>query len=199
MVLVLALLSCGVDPTVSEKVVEYAQSKLGEQVGDGECTALAVSALQHAGARRPRPNADTWGDELKSLRDAQPGDILQFDGAVFFRRRVRSDGAVITQTASFQHHTAIVARVRKRGPQPVLIIFHQNSRVDGTENRRVHEWTIDMAAKRAGTVKAYRPVPADAPRPPATEAPAGKVPGQKPPREATRKGVKDVAPNPLQR
>jgi hypothetical protein len=158
MILVLALLLCGVDAPVNEKVVEFARSKLGQQVGDGQCTALAVEALQHAGARRPRPRSGAWGDELKSWRDARPGDILQFEGAVFVRRRVQDDGALVTQTFSFPHHTAIVARVRKRGPQPVLVILHQNAGIEGSEDRGVQEWTLDLAEKRRGTVKAYRPV-----------------------------------------
>lgn len=165
MTLLLALLLCGVDAPVNEKVVEFARSKLGRRVGDGQCTALAVEALQHAGARRPRPQAGTWGDELKSLRDARPGDILQFEGAMFVRSRVRDDGALVTQTFSFPHHTAIVARVRKRGPKPVLVILHQNAGVEEGEDRGVQEWTIDLAGKRRGTVKAYRPI-ADRPEGP---------------------------------
>jgi hypothetical protein len=89
---------------------------LGQRVGDGECTDLAVEALRHAGAAHPRPRLGVWGDELESLRDARPGDVLQFEDAVFIRRRIREDGAIITQSFSFPHHTAIVARVRKRAP-----------------------------------------------------------------------------------
>jgi hypothetical protein len=158
MTLLLTLLLCGADAPVNEKVVEFARSKLGQRVGDGQCTALAVEALQHAGARRPRPRAGTWGDELKSLRDSRPGDILQFEGAVFVRTRVRDDGALVTRTFSFPHHTAIVARVRKRGQHPVLVILHQNARIEEGEDPGVQEWSIDLAERKRGTVKAYRPV-----------------------------------------
>jgi hypothetical protein len=168
MTLLLALLLCGVDAPVNEKIVEFARSKLGQRVGDGQCTALAVEALQDAGARRPGPRSGIWGDELKSLRDARPGDILQFEGAVFVRRRVRDDGALVTRTFSFPHHTAIVARVRKRGPHPVLVILHQNAGIEEGEDPGVQEWTIDLAEKRRGTVKAYRPV-ADRPSGPIRE------------------------------
>ena len=44
--------------TVGAKVVAFAQSKLGEKVGDGECASLAASALAHAGAERRRGGAD---------------------------------------------------------------------------------------------------------------------------------------------
>jgi hypothetical protein len=71
---------------------------------------------------------------------------------------MQEDGAILTQTFSFPHHTAIVARVRKRGARPVLVILHQNAGVEGGDARVVQEWTIDLAEKRRGTVKAYRPV-----------------------------------------
>ena len=57
--------------------------------------------------------------------------------------------------------TAIVARVQKRGIKPVLAILHQNAGVTGGDEdagRVVQEWTLNMAEKRGGTVKAYRPV-----------------------------------------
>ena len=50
MVLLVSLWLCGADAGVSEKVVAFARSNLGQRVGDGECTALAVEAAQ--GARR---------------------------------------------------------------------------------------------------------------------------------------------------
>jgi hypothetical protein len=109
-----------------------------------------------------------WGEELGSVRDARPGDVLQFEDAVFVRRRIRGDGAVRAQTFSFPHHTAIVARVRRGGPRPVLVILHQNAGVEGGEARLVQEWTIDLAERRRGSVKAYRPV-ADSPAEPCRE------------------------------
>jgi hypothetical protein len=158
MVLLVALWLCGADVGLNEKVVAFARSNLGQRVGDGACTALAVEALRHAGARRPRPRSGVWGDELEALGGARPGDILQFEDAVFVRTRSREDGAVVTQTFSFPHHTAIVARVRKRGSRPVFVILHQNAGVEGDDARVVTEWTIDLAEKRRGSVKAYRPV-----------------------------------------
>jgi hypothetical protein len=168
MILTIAALLCGLSSPVSEKVVEFARSKLGQRVGDGECTALAIEALRHSGASRSRSKPGVWGDELKSLRDAQPGDILQFEDAVFVRRRLRKDGALLKETLSFPHHTAIVARVRKRGPQPILVILHQNAGGEGDDRKVVQEWTIDLAEKRDGTVKAFRPI-ADRPAGPSRE------------------------------
>jgi len=157
----LIALCCGNDASLNEKVVEFARSRVGQVVGDGQCSSLVAAALRDSGARRSRHGAAGWGEELKSLREVRPGDILQFEGAVFVRDRVRADGGLETLTFTFPHHTAIVARVRKPGPRPILIILHQNVGHDGTEEadrKVVQEWTIVMAEKRRGTVKAYRPM-----------------------------------------
>ena len=47
MIAILITLLCGIDCSVNEKVVEFARSKLGEQVGSGQCTALAVEACEN--------------------------------------------------------------------------------------------------------------------------------------------------------
>ena len=88
------------------------------------------------------------------MLDAKAGDILQFDDVLFVHTRFLDDGARRTDMISFPHHTAIVARVRKRRAKPTLVILHQN--VGGTQI--VQEWTINMADKKRGTVKLYRPV-----------------------------------------
>jgi hypothetical protein len=166
--LLVALWGLGPDTTLGDDVVAYACSKLGQKVGNGECTALAVEALRHCDARRPDPVQGIWGDEVKLLRDLQPGDILQFEDAIFVKQHVRGDGALLTLTSHYPHHTAIVARVRKRGPKPALVILHQNAGPAGGEDEEfkvVREWTLEMAAQRGGSVKAYRPV-ADRPRQP---------------------------------
>ena len=87
------------------------------------------------------------------MLDARPGDILQFDDAVFVHTQFRDDGGNYTEMISFPHHTAIVARVRKRGTKPILVVLHQN--VGNTQI--VQEWTINMADKKRGTIKLYRP------------------------------------------
>ena len=168
--LIVALWGPGPTPSLGDDVVAYARSKLGQKVGNGECTSLAVYALRHCNARRPDPVLGVWGDEVKAFRDLQAGDILQFENATFVKQHVRGDGALLTLTASYPHHTAIVARVRKRGPRPVLVILHQNAGAAGADDAEfkvVHEWTLEMATQRGGTVKAYRPAAAaDLPRRP---------------------------------
>jgi hypothetical protein len=152
---------CGIDAPLGDEIVQFARSKLGQKVGNGECTSLAVAALRHCGAQRPDPVEGIWGEEVKSLRDLQPGDILQFENAVFRKQQYRPDGALLTLTYTYPHHTAIVARVRKRGPRPVLVILHQNAGAAGgdeDERQIVKEWTLEMATKRGGTVRAFRPL-----------------------------------------
>jgi hypothetical protein len=158
--LLVALWGLGPDTTLGDDIVAYARLKLGQKVGNGECTALAVESLRHCDARRPDPVQGIWGDEVKLLRDLQAGDILQFEEAIFVKQHVRGDGALLTLTSYYPHHTAIVARVRKRGPKPVLVILHQNARPAGGEDEEfkvVREWTLEMATQRGGSVKAYRP------------------------------------------
>jgi hypothetical protein len=144
--------------TVGDRVVAFARSKLGQTVGDGDCSTLASEALRAAGAtRRER----SWGEERASLADARPGDILVFEGTVFVRTRVREDGAIVTFTASSPHHVAVVSGVRKRGRRVVLTVLQQNVGFDGADEARkkvVREDVIDLAERKRGTLKAFRPV-----------------------------------------
>lgn len=166
----LVTLFVSAEVSLPEKVVAFAESKLGQRVGDGQCTSLAVEALRHAGVRPPRGRGASWGEEVEALRDVKPGDILQFENAVFVRRRALENGGLLTSTQTFPHHTAIVARVRKRGPRPILVILHQNvggADADDADRKVVQQATLNFAEKRGGTIKVYRPSgePAEEPRP----------------------------------
>ncbi len=160
--LLVAFWSMAPEKTLGDDVVAYARSQMGKKVGNGECTTLAVEVLRQCKARRPDPVQGIWGDEVKHFRDLQPGDILQFENAIFVKQHVRGDGGLLTYTSKYPHHTAIVARVRKRGPKPVLVILHQNAGAEGSDEdelKIVREWTLEMATQRGGIVKAYRPIP----------------------------------------
>ena len=154
MIAILVLLACGIDAPLNDKVVEFARSKLGEQVGNGECSSLAAAALRYAGARTRRGDHGSWGEPLTSARDAHAGDILQFENVLFVSSQFLDDGSLFTQTHEFPHHTAVIAQVRKRGKKPIFVVLHQN--VNGT--KFVQEMTIDLAQMRRGTMKIYRPV-----------------------------------------
>ena len=160
MIVILLALVCGADGSINDQVLAFARSKLGETVGDGQCSSLAAEALRQAGAKVRRGEHGSWGEELKSLLEAKPGDILQFDDAYFAHTGVDTDGRVMKRMMLFPHHTAIVARVRKRGTKPTLVVVHQNV----GETKVVQEWTLNIADKKRGTIKLYRPVARDAAR-----------------------------------
>src|SRR3954447_17343751 len=158
----LVVLSYGAAPgadelgSLGERVLEFARSHRGQKVGDGQCVSLATEALRAAGAAERG-----WGQELSSIRDVRPGDILQLDNAFFVRTRLRADGALVTLSFRYPHHVAIVSGVRRRGKKiAALAILHQNAGFDGTDDEElkvVQEWTIQFSEMKSGTLKAYRP------------------------------------------
>lgn len=149
---------------VGDKVVEFARGSLGRKVGDGECTSLAAEALRFAGVRREA--GGSWGDPVAQIRDARPGDILQFENATFVQRRARPDGVVVKWTLWTPHHTAVVAATAGRDRDFQMTLLHQNVHLPGTnaaEGKVVQEWTLSPSEMKAGTVKAFRPVPSRRP------------------------------------
>ena len=116
-------------------VLIWASGKVGQSVAGGECWDLANSALQKAGAGTSSdfgPAGDdadyVWGDEVSDLKDALPGDILQY--------RDFSQTSTTTTTAVFKdgfeqsdapsaeisrpHHTAIISKNPGNGALTVL-------------------------------------------------------------------------------
>ncbi len=163
--LLVVIADSDLEDSTGEKVAEYARSMIGQQVGDGQCTALISVALENAGARRR--TAEGWGEPLESLDDLQAGDILTFKDAVFVRRRRLPNGATATTTARMANHAAIVSDTKKVRGDLYLAILHQNLRNNDTGETRqeVHEWFLNLAELRGGTVRAYRPVASETPRP----------------------------------
>ena len=148
---------------LNDKVVEFARSKLGQKVGDGECTALASIALRAAGASDRPP----WGDEVKRLTDIRPGDILIFEDVVFLQRVPRDDGAIVRQTLKAPRHAAIVAEVEPLPKDLRLTVFHQNSgfkRTDEEAKKLVQQWSFRLGEKKSGAIRAYRPASRIPPR-----------------------------------
>jgi hypothetical protein len=158
-------------PDVNAKIVAYARSKLGEQVGDGECASLAASAIEAAGASRgfgPSP----WGEEIKNLRDVKPGDILQFDNVTFLQRRTRDDGAILKLTLKSPKHSAIVDTVTYEGREVFWTVLHQNAgftRTKESDKKRVQTWTFALSERKSGVIRAFRPNPKRIPASPLTD------------------------------
>ncbi len=152
-------------PPLNEKVVSFARSKVGKPVGDGVCITLAMEALQSAGAKKiplSDPKGDyVWGTPVPDLKDALPGDILQFRDAVFKGKRYITPNRYVTWHHIYPHHTAIVARVEDGGN--LITVYHQNVTFHGDDESlkdKVQEGELRMdSLQEGGWVKAYRPVP----------------------------------------
>ncbi|MDB5350718.1 MAG: hypothetical protein JWN86_1965 [Planctomycetota bacterium] len=154
------------DPDFNPNVVAFARSKVGEKVGNGVCSTFIQEALKEAGAKVLRsPAADgeyLWGEPVKSVKEAKPGDIVQFEKVVFKgRRRIIGDNgqpAMLNTRLSFPHHSAIVSAVGAKGK--TVTILHQNAAgPDGQPLKIVQESTLVMAElQKGGSFKIYRPV-----------------------------------------
>lgn len=166
-VVVPGILAAGAPRSLPERnraVLDFARSSIGKQVGQGECTALVIAALRHAGARRPvfngDPNADyQWGQLVATLTPDDhpadailPGDLVQFRDVRIVT--VRNTGhAIRTRTLLFPHHTAIVSAVTGT----VVKVLHQNFG-KGDRQRVVASETLRLNDLQAGTLWVYRPV-----------------------------------------
>jgi len=125
-------------PSLGQQVHTWANNRLAQQVGDGECFALADQALRASGARsaadygQVTANADyVWGTAVQ-LVDVQTGDVLQFRNySVTVEVTVTStktfrDGSTEeteetrTETYGRPHHTAIVSAKLSGGQLRVL-------------------------------------------------------------------------------
>jgi len=148
------------------KVLAYAKSKLGEQVGNGQCSELAREALRDAGARPRFPSGPdeefAWGELVPSVKEAKPGDLVTFEKVSFRSRRriLGPDGSprLMIGLQTFPHHVAVVAAVGPKGK--TLTILHQNVlQPDGTSDQTVQEAQLVMSQMRkGGTMKFFRPV-----------------------------------------
>jgi hypothetical protein len=153
-------------PELNKKVHTFAQANLGKKVGDGECATLAVRALRAAGARGWSTSGGeyVWGKLVRTVTpnknvagDVLPGDILQFKDA-FLSGKVGRE----TIEYTYPQHTSIVAAVKEDGK--VVELLHQNvGNFDARDEdrRKVQRSTLRFADLKKGTVKIYRPSPAD--------------------------------------
>jgi hypothetical protein len=147
-----AVLACSpaeAAPALNSKVLQYARSQMGRQVGNGECWTLVDQALRVAGAHRPGTagyGSYVFGKRI-SRRSLQPGDVIQFENV----HVEHHDPNGSWSSNDFPHHTAIVAAVR--GSRVTLL--HQN--VNG--NRTVRMTTLNLADVQRGTMTYFRPQP----------------------------------------
>lgn len=158
--------------SMADQIVSFPRQRMAQQVGDGQCFALADRALRNAGAKSAGdfgtvvPDADyVWGTQI-NLSDVRPGDIIQLRDYRYDREiETRSpDGSSATNT-DFQtrpHHTAVVERVDGNGAMTVLeqnapegspVTRHQLFFSDSTTSSGNRTTTITVQ----GTFWFYRP------------------------------------------
>ena len=125
---------------VNRRILDFATSNIGRKVGNGECWTLAAEALDYAGA--VPPNLYDFGQEI-SLRQLQPGDVLQF-------RSARFEEANYWAQLGVPDHTAIVYSTK--GSK--TFILHQNF-----GKKIVTILDIDFSNMVSGNVQAYRAIP----------------------------------------
>lgn len=153
--------------TTGDRIVAFARSRIGETVGDGECTALVTAALDHVGLPRRRGQGG-WGEPVVSLREVRPGDILTFEDARFAGRRLNPNRTITRWSTHYPNHVAIVDEVAELRGTILLRIIHQNARIRGRDTSdAVKVWTVDMSTFQGGTLRAFRPG-----APPDPESPA---------------------------
>lgn len=141
---------------LGNRVVEFAKSQIGKQVGQGECAHLVIAALNAAGAKTTidygssGPEKDyVWGTPVAKYNDAQPGDLLQFRD-VRIKSEILVNGQKRIRTAFISHHSSIVLKNLGKGKLQVL---EQN--VNGVKTVRVSDW--NLADQQGGKIWIYRP------------------------------------------
>lgn len=129
-------------PDFNRKVLQYASSHFGQQVGDGECWTLAAYACKEAGSHRT--GVFIFGRKLGALDTPLPGDIIQFEEARF---QGKSGPYMI------RHHTVVVENVLGPG---VVGVLQQNVRPAG---KSVSRATMRLSTKIDGVMDIFRPRP----------------------------------------
>jgi len=153
--------------TTAQKIVVWAQGRVGRQVGKGECWDLAEQALAHAGAKTSTDLSANgqvgddedyvWGDVKSDVKDAVAGDIIQMRDYVVTTTTETEytfdDGTVDTDTqaASVErpHHTAVVVA----GPDQngVIKTLEQNVKPSGkvVQNKKLYTRDVDPVVKNS--------------------------------------------------
>lgn len=160
-------------PVVNQKVLTFARTSLGRQVGRGECTDLAVAAYVAAGAvplsSLGPTGADAnyvWGTLVdtattsnRSLAGVLPGDVIQLRDVTLVHTTHYPDGSWYTTTTTAEHHTAVVESVSGS----TLAVLEQNVGAAGTPDsvrRTVQHGTYNLGDLQGGTIWIYQPISA---------------------------------------
>lgn len=139
------------NPHINDKIIEYVDQNIGQQVGRGECWDLAAEALAYANAyldRRTQKNIYDFGDVVKPGKDKiYPGDIIQFEN---IELEYQKGNAIYKE--SMPHHTAIVYKVISENE---FVLAHQNTSFSG---RKVGLSNLNIKNIKKGKYIFYRPI-----------------------------------------
>ncbi len=162
-------------PELNEKLIRYCRDKLGQTVGDGQCSSLALGGLMAGGGQfrfRESPSSGdyVWGSLVCRLEaangkqdleigeagkkpegqkgaDVKPGDIIQFRDVEFHGRTSR-----VIFEMTYPHHTAVIESISPDGS--TCKVFEQN--VNGKPTVAITN--LPLSSLTRGWLRVYRPV-----------------------------------------
>lgn len=138
------------EPKLNQKIIEYIDTVIGQQVDRGECWDLAAAALDYAGAyldRSNQKNIYVFGKIINPKKDrVYRGDIIQLEN-IKLEYQIRNT----IHTETMNHHTAIVYEVLGKNHYKVA---HQNTNFSG---RKVGVSELNLNSNIHGNITVYRP------------------------------------------
>jgi hypothetical protein len=147
-------------PPLNAAMVRFCEERVGQQVGRGGCSEIALAGLAAAGARTrgfdpaiDENGGPVWGTPVERLDDVLPGDIVEFHKVRILE--VRPNGTRYERL--YPEHTAVVARIRGGG---AFDLFEQNVITAGATAKRRHKvrrHDVDFRGIVEGTIRVYRP------------------------------------------
>lgn len=167
LMLFVLLASAGVTKaeTIGTRMAAFLNSRIGTQVGGGECAHAASEALRVAGGEfvvadlgpdSPMPGDYVWGTLIKTISvtggkrtDSHPTTNVQVGDIVQYRNTMFVNG---TSTMQAAHHTSIISKVSSSGHSPTEVL-EQNV----GSARIVQRHSINVTKMTAGWIRIYRP------------------------------------------
>ncbi len=164
------------DLPMNEALLAYCRRTIGRKVGGGQCAELVSNGLPAIGAAcgfrdTPTPGSYVWGalvctlkvingqqvviagthkrpEVIPEVNCIEPGDILQFSGAMF--RWVKPHG---WEAMAAAHHTSVVDQVIPGTDQCKVLEQNSGGRLYVTHG------SFPLSGMYEGEIRAYRPVP----------------------------------------
>jgi hypothetical protein len=137
-------------PQLNQQVVEFVRQRIGQMIGNGECSTAADEALKSLKAKQL--GLYHWGRQLGEQEAWLPGDIVNLYSAKFANK----SGQVYM---GFSGHTAIVEEIIS---PDVLHILHQNF---GEAGKQISRATLNLSDLQSGSVIGFRPTDGKSPLP----------------------------------